>query len=61
MMNHRESWAEERKAPSREEWARILAGEDKPARKRTPKEELVPAEPEKTKPAAPVVIRRRSE
>src|SRR3954466_11380102 len=34
MMNHRESWAEERQAPSREEWARILSGEDKTPRKR---------------------------
>src|SRR3954470_18851054 len=33
LMNHRETWAEERQAPTEQEWKRILAGEDKPARK----------------------------
>ncbi len=59
MMNHRESWAEERRAPSREEWAEILAKEDEPVkrpRKATP-------EPTKTveateKKPTPVLIRR---
>lgn len=57
-MNHRESWAEERKAPSRDEWARTLNGEDKVPRKRR---EASPAE---TAPAVkvdsgPKVILRR--
>lgn len=58
MMNHRESWAEERTAPTREEWAKILAGEDKPERKRTPKEAAPSAE--KITPHPPKVILRRS-
>lgn len=28
LMNHRESWAEERKSPTAEAWAKILAGEE---------------------------------
>jgi len=37
MMNHRESWAEERRAPSRAEWEKILSGEgEKTERKRSP-------------------------
>ena len=44
MMNHRETWAEERRAPNREEWKKILNGEDKPVRKRAEKAE----EPEST-------------
>lgn len=56
-MNHRESWAEERKAPTADEWAKIQSGEDKPARKRAPAE----AAPQPTEPvkAAPKVILRR--
>ena len=61
-MNHRESWAEERKAPTREEWARIQEEEAQP-RKRKPREVAAPAE-EAPKPAAPaapprVLIRRK--
>lgn len=36
-MNHRESWAEERSAPTREAWAKILSGEDEPKRARKPR------------------------
>ena len=59
MMNHRESWAEERRAPSLDEWKKILSGEDKPVRKRaekTEEPESVPAAPS----SAPKVILRRS-
>ena len=58
-MNHRESWAEERKAPTREEWQRELAGENKPKRTRAPKAtaEEKPAAP--AAPAKPQVILRR--
>ena len=58
-MNHRESWAEERIAPSREEWAKTLSGEDKPTRKRTPKEADAASEskPVDTSPAR-VILRR---
>jgi hypothetical protein len=60
MMNHRDSWAEERKAPTHEEWAKILAGEDKPERKQTKKElsstdEIAPA-PQSSPPK--VILRR---
>ncbi len=59
MMNHRESWAEERKAPSVEEWAEILAKEAEPV-KRTRKTEAPEAPPAQVveKKAAPVLIRR---
>jgi hypothetical protein len=59
MMNHRESWAEERRAPSRQEWQKILSGEDKPVRKRAeraPEEEKSVA----SESSAPKVILRRS-
>ena len=58
MMNHRETWAEERAAPSFEQWQRILSGEDKPVRKRaekTPDPVTTPAPS-----AAPKTILRRS-
>ncbi len=62
MMNHRESWAEERKAPSHDEWVKTLSGEDKPARKRAPKEEAAP-EPAPERPSGPprVILRKRAE
>jgi len=58
MMNHRESWAEERTAPTKSEWAQILAEEAMPI-KRTRKvvEESAVAAPVEKKPA-PVLIRR---
>ena len=61
MMNHRDSWAEERKAPSREEWAKILSGEDKTEKKQL-KKELVPTpdNPPPSQSSAPKVILRRS-
>lgn len=57
-MNHRESWAEERAAPTLEEWKKTLSGEDKVPRKRKPKEEA--AVEEKAAPAGPpkVILRR---
>ena len=58
MMNHRESWAEERTAPSPEEWKLILAEEAMPM-KRTRKvvtEEAAPVLAEKK--SAPVILRR---
>lgn len=59
MMNHRESWAEERKAPTYDEWVKTLAGEDKAPRKRAPKEDAPAAEP--ATPAGPpkVILRRQ--
>jgi hypothetical protein len=59
-MNHRESWAEERKAPSREEWARTLSGEDKPTRKPREKKAEEPEAPAPAAPTAPKVILRRT-
>jgi hypothetical protein len=58
-INHRESWAEERKAPSLEEWQKILSGEDKPKRTRKPKEEPIEA-PKPTAAPAKVLVRRKS-
>lgn len=59
MMNHRESWAEERKAPSRDEWERALSGEDKPARKpRAAKAEETAAEPKPADTGPKVILRR---
>ena len=62
LMNHRESWAEERTAPSSEEWQRIQEEALKPV-KRKPKlppssisEEIAPLE----KPAPVRVILRRT-
>jgi hypothetical protein len=57
MMNHRESWAEERKAPTYDEWVKTLAGEDKVPRKRSPKEEA-PAEAPSPASAPRVILRR---
>ena len=58
MMNHRESWAEERKAPSPEEWTQILAEEAMPVKRvRKPVAEAS-STPTIEKKSAPVVIRR---
>ena len=59
-MNHRESWAEERRAPTPKVWAEILAAEDQP-RTRKPREK-VEAEPSPTAPVGParVILRRGS-
>jgi hypothetical protein len=59
MMNHRESWAEERTAPTREEWAKTLAGEDKAPRKRREKVET-PVELPKVDTGPKVILRRRA-
>ena len=48
MMNHRESWAEERKAPSHEEYVQQLKEESEPVkRERKPKAETAAPEDEK--------------
>jgi hypothetical protein len=58
MMNHRESWAEERTAPSEAEWAQILAEEAMPVKRvRKPVEETAASTPAEKK-ATPVLIRR---
>ena len=57
MMNHRESWAEERVAPTFEEWKKTLSGEDKPTRTRKPKEEAEAA-PAPTVAKPRVILRR---
>jgi hypothetical protein len=59
IVRHRESWAEEKKAPSEVLWRKVLAGEEvwppRPAKEKTePKPETKPASGPK------VVIRRRS-
>lgn len=61
LVNHRESWAEERKAPTPEEWKITLEGGDKTPRTRKPKEAPPPPAPQTTPTAsAPKVILRRS-
>jgi hypothetical protein len=60
-MNHREAWAEDRQAPTREEWAKILSGEDEPKRVRKPKEEAPPPAPKAPTGPAKVLVRRRTE
>lgn len=61
MMNHREAWAEERTAPSEEEWKQILAGENEP-RKREKSQPAAQSEAvaPKAAPAAAKVILRRT-
>lgn len=58
-MNHRESWAEERKAPSREEWLKMLADEEVPIKRtRNTELEISPESPSTVKSAPQVIIRR---
>jgi hypothetical protein len=59
MMNHRESWAEERTAPTYEEWQKTLSGEDKPKRTRKPPKDEEQAAAPAPAPAKPKVILRR--
>ena len=65
MMNHRESWAEERKAPTADEWAQLQAAENEPKKRQMTKRSSKESQVEETKPAsAPgptVVLRRRKE
>jgi hypothetical protein len=63
-MNHRESWAEERNAPTLDQWKKTLAGEGEEEKKpRAKKEESAPQEAAAvSKPSsqsAPSVILRR--
>ena len=62
LVNHRESWAEERHAPSREEWAAILVQQDEPVKRPRAKKVEEPAAPVTKTTAEPAkVIRRRTE
>lgn len=60
MLNHRDSWAEERMSLSKEEWIKALEEEAQP-KKRTPRAQTVEVEPEAPKPVstAPKAILRR--
>jgi hypothetical protein len=60
IVNHRESWAEERKAPKRDEWIQMLKEESEPKR-REPRA-AKPVEEVQTKVSAParVIVRRGS-
>lgn len=60
LMNHRESWAEERRAPTRVQWAKILAGEDNTPRIRTPRTEAEAKPKEPPSSSAPKTILRRA-
>lgn len=61
-MNHRESWAEERTAPTAAEWAATLAAANEPKKRPRKKEEVAEAAPAPT-PSGPakVIVRRKSE
>lgn len=59
LMNHREAWAEERRAPSAEEWQKELSGENETPRKRTPKAPPAEAPKPASAPIAPKVILRK--
>ena len=61
LMNHRESWAEERKAPSRDEWEKHLRGEDVEPRKPRTKSEAPATEAPKATGPARVILRRTQE
>lgn len=54
-MNHREAWAEEKRAPTIEVWKEMLIEESKPKVRASKKEEVAPVQPVST---APKVIRR---
>ncbi len=61
-MNHRESWAEERKAPTKEEWAVMQAEALEPKKRPRKKEELAPVTaPTPTAGPPRVIVRRKSE
>ncbi len=62
-MNHRESWAEERRAPSKDEWEKTLKGESEPVKRtRAPKPAAVAPAAAMPMDAAPkVILRRKSE
>ena len=60
--NHRESWAEERKAPTFDEWKKTLEGGDKVTRTRKPKDTQPPAPTPPPSHSAPkVILRKRSD
>lgn len=60
-MNHRESWAEERTAPTKSEWAEIQAAAEEPKKRPRKKEEIPDASPSTSAPpSAPRVIVRRN-
>ena len=65
MMNHRESWAEERKAPSQEEWVQMQQEElePKPRTRRQSTGDDKPRTEETQKPvtAAKVILRRKAD
>jgi hypothetical protein len=58
MMNHRESWAEERTAPTAAEWAQTLVEEALPTKRARKVVEETPVAPVSERKPAPVLIRR---
>lgn len=62
VLRHKESWAEERRAPSAEEWRKIQDGEGEAPRARTPKTVAsdAPPAPEPKPPTVATILRRRS-
>ncbi len=63
-MNHRESWAEERRAPSKEQWEQALKKEAEPVKRpRAPKSAAIAASVAlpSSDSAPKVILRRKSE
>jgi hypothetical protein len=65
IMNHRESWAEERRAPSLEDWKRQVQedSEGKPRQRKTKEVSIEAQEPASDRPTQPakVILRRKTE
>jgi hypothetical protein len=60
-LNHREAWALEHKAPTKEEWAKILAAENEPKKRQTveePKSDAATPAATENKPSR-VILRRK--
>jgi hypothetical protein len=61
VLNHRESWAEERRAPTEKEYEAILLAESQPVKRpRKSVQEGPELEPQGPKTPAPVILRKRA-
>jgi hypothetical protein len=60
VLRHKDSWAEERSAPSAEDWQKMLNGEAEPTRTRAPKPDATTiSAPSEPKPQTVTTILRR--
>lgn len=60
LMNHRESWAEERRAPTHDDWERALRGDDETPRTRKTKATSHDLGPSQSAAPAKIILRRPS-